>query len=263
MGIHEQVLRDVFALFQGQAASLVGSAVSANEYGLDTFTDVDVFFADKSALQYGLGLCVAQGWVLHPTSERRLKFTHRWGGKAFHVETYRLDKDGVELNLTVKLLGGKPVRNTAEVLLSFDFGALLVGYDCLADSFEDARLDLRPAFFPQFDTKSSAYPMVPDKRRAWVRGEFGKYNSFRQAERVAKYAMRGYDMSYVVPDLITGYEQRVEDLQLNPTPHNLALIDIYVQLCEHLDAQEWELVFEAMHELDANAELEELQVVFD
>lgn len=258
------LIQSSFDLFQGQAATICGSLVAKDEYGIDEFTDVDVFFDSSTALHFGLAHAKANGFSLDDWSQRKLTFNHRWGGKRFHVETYRLtDSNGVELNLTHKLLGGNSVRGTASTLLSFDFGLLLVGYDCLADSIEDARLDLRGGFFPEQHAVGGPYPMVPDKARAWVRGEFGQNSAIRQAERTAKYAMRGYDLSLVVPDLVLGYRKAALDQENRGTPNGSALSGIYLKLADLLEDEEWQEIRDGCLALGFDAPVPELQAVFD
>lgn len=58
---HKRRAQRVLEVFKGDEASLVGSAVSANEYGLDTFTDVDVFFADKDEEHINEAMKIANG----------------------------------------------------------------------------------------------------------------------------------------------------------------------------------------------------------
>ncbi len=259
-----ELLEQTFDLFQGQAASIVGSLVSAELYNIDTFSDVDVFFDSSTALHYGIAHAQAAGYELDSFSKRKMTMTHRWGGKRFHVETYRLtNAANVELNLTYKMMGGEPVRGLAAVLLTFDFGFLLAGYDCLADTFEDSFLDLRQGFFPKEYATNGPYPMAPDKRRVWERAEFGQNNAIRQAQRTAKYALRGYDMSAVVPSLVTGYALAAQDQLARETPKGEALADVYLAIKERLEDEEWTEILEACEQLGFNSPVEEMQAVFD
>lgn len=257
------LLEQVYNLFKGQPASLVGSAVSASLYNINTFNDIDVFFDSVEALHYGVATAEAGGYELDNYSKRKLGFSHRWGGKRFHVETYRLTKGDVELNLSHKLLGGVPVRGTAQVLMSFDFGFLLAGYDCQADTFEDAFLDLRPAYFPKEHAVGGPYPMVLDKGREFVRGNFGTNNALRSAERIAKYALRGYDVSAIKPQMMAGYRAAAEDLLQIGSDEKELLAEIYMTILDHIKFAEWDEIIEACSQLGFNEPVARLQEVFD
>lgn len=258
-----ELLELAYCQFQGQAVSITGGLVAGEENGVDEYGDIDLFADSPAALQFALAHAIGKGWRLDDKSARKLTFAHRWGQRPYHVETYRLLGDEGELNLSYKTLGKIPVRGTAAVLLTFDFGFLLTGYDCLADSFQEARLDLRGGFFPKEHAAGGPYPMVPDKARAWERGEFGMNTAIRQAQRTAKYALRGYDMSAIVPQLITGYERQSLDQMELCTPKGDAISDIYAAIANTMRFEEWEELLEATSQLTFNAELHEIQAVFD
>lgn len=259
-----ELLEQTFDLFQGQAASIVGSLVAAELYDIDDFSDIDVFFDSTHALHYGVSHAMSQGFKPDAFTRRKLALAHRWGGRRFHVETYRLyGDDGRELNLSHKLLANNPVRTTAGVLLSFDFGFLLAGYDCLASDFDEAFLDLRRGYFPKEYATNGPYPMVPDKGRAWVEGMFGQNSGVRQVHRTAKYALRGYDMSAVIPQLSQGYVHAAQDNLEQDTPRGHALADIYLTINDHLLAEEWQTILDACDQLGFNEPIETLQAVFD
>ena len=259
-----QLLEQTYNLFQGQPASIAGSLVSAQIYDIDDFTDIDVFFDSSQALHYGLAHAVSQGYTIAKQSKRKLGFTHRWGGKGFHVETYRLDgPDGNELNISKKLLGGQPVRTLTGVLHSFDFGFLLAGYDCLMPTFEDAWLDLRPAYFPKQMAAGEALPMIPDKGRAWVAGEFGQNNAIRQAHRAAKYGLRGYDLTAIAPQLVTGYRIAAEDQLERDTDPAKDLAEAYLAIADLLEFHSWDLLMDSCKQLGFNEPIEHIKAVFD
>lgn len=259
-----RLLEQAFDLFQGQPASICGSLVAAQLYGIDDFNDVDVFFDSSQALHYGIAHAVSKGYTLAPQSKRKLGFTHRWGGKPFHVETYRLDgPDGTELNVSRKMLGGNEVRTLTGVLHSFDFGFLLAGYDCLMPDFESAWLDLRPAYFPKQMASGEALPMIPDKGRAWVAGEFGRNNAIRQAHRAAKYGLRGYDMTAIAPQLVTGYRVAADDLLAAGSKPKEDLAEAYLAIADLIDFHSWDLLKEACEKLGFNEPVEHIKAVFD
>lgn len=259
-----QLLEQVYDLFQGQPASIAGSLVSAQLYDIDDFTDVDVFFDSSQALHYGLAHAISKGYQLAPQSKRKLGFTHRWGGKSFHVETYRLDSpDGHELNISKKLLGGQPVRTLTGVLHSFDFGFLLAGYDCLMPDFESAWLDLRPAYFPKQMASGEALPMIPDKGRAWAAGEFGQNNAIRQAHRAAKYGLRGYDLMAIAPQLAGGYRIAAADQIERETTEASMLAEAYLSIADLIEFHSWDLLMDACNQLGFNEPIEHIKAVFD
>lgn len=259
-----ELLEQTYHLFQGQPASIAGSLVAAHLYGIDDFNDVDIFMDSHESLHFALGKLEAEGFELQPASARKMSFTHRWGRNNFHVETYRtFSPEGIEYNLSHKKLGGNSVRTLTGVLHSFDFGFLLAGYDCLAPTFEDAFLDLRLAYFPKEMSSGSALPMIPDKAQAWVRGEFGKNNAIRQAHRTAKYALRGYDMAAVVPQLVTGYQIAAADFIDRDTNESKFMGEIYLAIVEHMLLGDWEGLNDACAQLGFNEPVEHLKAVFD
>ena len=266
----QELLEHTYRMFQGQPAAIAGSLVSADLAGIDEFNDVDVFFNSSAALHYALGYATLCGYELDTYSKRKMGFTHRWGNKPFHVETYRLNwhnlSSGIsdhELNISFKVLGGKPLRGLSEVLLSFDFGFLLAGYDCLAPTFEDSFLDLRPAYFPEAHASGGPYPLIPQKGREWMAGNFGQNNGIRSAHRLAKYAERGYDMSAIAPQMLSGYEQAAYDLSLTGRDKDSAIADIYLAIVELIKDEDWEEIISACDQLGFNEPIEKLQEVFD
>lgn len=191
----------------GLPACIAGSAVAAEAYGLPLgqFADLDVFCYSKEAL-----IAAAQKLVLTTGLEvesRHSRVWARWmrtGMQGWHTNSLKLHDpvSGVEVNLIYKLVNKHPLTSLAQVLESFDFGLLSMGYD-LANGVGQVQ-DLRGFFFPGLDP-DGPLPLLPGRRDAWRAGFISQYNGIRQVGRYVKYVQYGYDMSAVLDDLIEGY----------------------------------------------------------
>ena len=184
-------------------ACVAGSAVASAEYNLpdSDFTDVDVFCYSRESLIQGVNLLRSAGYTVEPRFERVL---HRWikyGLNGWHTNSMKmLDPSGAEINLIYKLVNKHPLTSLAQVLESFDFGLLGIGYD-----LEDGtRRDMRSYLFPDHDI-DGPLPLMPARRDSWRGGFISTYQGLRELGRYAKYVRRGYDLSLVKDDLITGY----------------------------------------------------------
>jgi hypothetical protein len=200
---------DMLTLLKGQPVFLCGSLVAEDEYGLtDAHSDVDLFCPTGNVLVATTQFLLGHGYKLDDRMERTWYRWLRFGFKTWHTNSLRLmSPGGVETNLVYKLTEGHATTSLAQVLESFDFGLLGVGYDVETG----VRRDLRPYLFPQFHglhwVRNGPLPMMPNKREAWRNGFISQYNGLREFGRYAKYHEYGYDMSLVKDDLATGYAE--------------------------------------------------------
>lgn len=197
------IIADVRALLTGEPVFLAGSLVAEHAYGKsNAHSDVDLFCPTPQVLiSVGQKLLDAG----YKFDDRFDRVWHRWlryGFKTWHTNSLRLvSPGGMDTNLVYKLTDGHPTTSLAQVLESFDFGLLGMGYDLESGTYRD----LRPYLFPGMDI-DGALPMMPNKRDNWRNGFISQYNGLREAGRYAKYHGYGYDLSLVRDDLVTGYQ---------------------------------------------------------
>ncbi len=200
-------INDVLSRLKGDPVFLCGSLVAEDEYGLvGAHSDVDLFCPTGNVLVATGQKLLGQGYTLDDRMERTWFRWLRYGFKTWHTNSLRLmSPGGVETNLVYKLTEGHATTSLAQVLESFDFGLLGVGYDVETG----VRRDMRPYLFPRTNLASimggCPLPMMPNKRDNWRSGFISHYNGLREFGRYAKYHDYGYDMSLVKDDLATGY----------------------------------------------------------
>jgi hypothetical protein len=197
---------DVLTRLKGDPVFLCGSLVAEHEYGLtNAHSDVDVFCPTGNVLVTTGQKLLGQGYTLDDRMQRTWYRWLRYGFKTWHTNSLRLmSPGGVETNLVYKLTEGHATTSLAQVLESFDFGLLGVGYDVETGTRRDARTYLFPDLFDPL-CPNQPLPMMPNKRDNWRQGFISHYNGLREFGRYAKYHDYGYDMSRVKDDLSTGY----------------------------------------------------------
>lgn len=253
-----EVIDRLLKQLHGTPAFIAGSCVAAEAHGHSSFHDIDVFVPSQGVLFSTIQQLLDQGYYLDERFDRVWYRWLRYGLKGWHTNSMRLfSMDNVETNVVYKLIDGHPTTSLAQVLESFDFGLLGVGYDIEEEQYRD----MRPYLFPGYDPQvGGPLPLMPNKRGNWRNGFISRYNGLRQAARLAKYYSYGYDMSLVMDDLVQGYcmaamyhaDQFDEDKKL--------LGEIYMVLAEKIEAEELEELAEAYATLDFN---DELDVIMD
>jgi len=238
------VIHDVSGPLLGLPVFLAGSAVAAEQYlNPQGFSDVDFFCRTPETIMAAAQKLIGAGFVL---DDRNESIHHRWmryGMKGWHTNSLKLHSPAdIEVNLVFKTIGKKPVQSLAEVLESFDFGLLAIGYD-----LEDGLIfrDMRSFMFPDLPDNAEAFPLMPNKRIAWRRGQFSRYNGTREPWRYSKYASRGFDMSLVKEDLLLGYEEAIEYWTDRGDPEHLQLAEIYTRLHADITANNYKSMLDA------------------
>ena len=195
-------IADVRALFTGDPVFLAGSLVAEQAYGLvNAHSDVDLFCPTSQVLISTGQKLLDHGYTLDDRFGRVWARWLRYGFKTWHTNSLRLNSPtGVETNLVYKLVDGHATTSLSQVLESFDFGLLGMGYDLESDRF----MDLRGYLFTGMDP-SGPLPLMPSKRMNWRNGFISQYNGLREAGRYAKYHGYGYDLALVKDDLVCGY----------------------------------------------------------
>lgn len=220
-------ISDVLHLLRGTPAYLAGSLVAEHVYGMNAaHSDVDIFCPTPTSLMTSGQRLLSVGYTFAPRFDR---VWHRWvryGFNNWHTNSLRLNSPaGVETNLVFKLVGKQPTSSLAQVLESFDFGLLGMGYDVEDGTFRDLRSYLFPGLDPD-----GPLPMMPNKRDGWRQGFISQYNGLRECGRYAKYYQYGHNMSMVKDDLVTGYYEAAD----------------YFETCYEQDQQQLGLIYRAI-----------------
>lgn len=199
-----ELISTVSSIVARLPACIAGSSVAAEAYGLPLgrYADLDVLCFTPEALVLGVERLRQAGFEIE---ERYTRVWARWlkyGMKGWHTNSLKMldPVTGAEVNLVYKLVGKKPLNTLAQVLESFDFGLLGMGYDLERGTYQD----LRSYMFPGRDI-DGPLPMMPLRRDDWRQGFMSQYQGLRQVGRYAKYVDYGYDMSEVKDDLYEGY----------------------------------------------------------
>lgn len=216
---------------------MAGSLVAAQTYGNeDAWSDVDLFCPNEQTIIAVGQKLLCMGYTLPDRFDRVWVRWKKYGFKKWHTNSLRLiSPTGVETNLVYKLTDGHPTTSLAQVIESFDFGLLATGYDLETGLFRD----MRDYLFPGVD-KSGPFPLMPNKRESWRSGFISQYNGIREVQRLLKYGDYGYDMSLVIDDLVTGYEQAALYFDGHFDPEKATLGKIYWTIAAKITAGDWD-----------------------
>jgi hypothetical protein len=192
---------EIMGMLHREPVFLAGSCVAAEAHGFTSFSDVDLFVPTQQVLMTTSQILLSNGATLDDRFDRVWHRWKRYGLKGWHTNSLKLELiSGVEVNVVFKMVDGHPTTSLAQVLESFDFGLLGVGYDIESGQYRD----MRPFLFPQYDI-NGPLPLMPNKRDNWLNGFISQYNGLREAGRYAKYHGYGYDLTAVAMDLVHGY----------------------------------------------------------
>lgn len=235
---------------RGRPGFLVGSAVAADVYGKhDAYTDVDVFVPSTNALASTVQFMLDHGCVMN---EQELRKWNRWqtiGPGDWHTSSIRLETlAGVEVNVVYKTVGKAPLTSLHAVLGSFDFGYVAMGYDLKTGTFHDGR-----TFWFGEQCDMHRLGLLPDRHLQWETGSIGRYTGVRQAQRWAKFALRGYDMSLSSPVLVQGYRTTATYYLSKDDPEYREYAPLYLALADLIEvggAQEIEDAFKGLQPHD-------------
>lgn len=226
------IIAEVSRPLLGMPVYLTGSLVAEEAYGLiEAHTDADLFCPSPEVLIAAAQRLLGEGYEL---DDRMARVWHRWlryGFNHWHTNSLKLESPlGTEVNLVFKLVDKHPTTSLAQVLESFDFGLLAMGYETETGTFRD----LRPYLFPGQDV-SGPLPLMPNKREAWRGGFISQYNGTRECGRYAKYVSYGYDLSLVKDDLLTGYWAAAEYLGERDKAEKQTLGKVYESIALHIE----------------------------
>ena len=196
----DQVLADAAAL----PAFLAGSAVAAAVYGHDyAYSDVDLFVPSQGVYYALITRLLERGYT--PASDRYAKQWKRhlrYGFNGWHTNSMQLRHPelDMEVNVIYKKIDGHETTQLSQVLESFDFGLLAVGYETETGTFRD----LRGYMFPGLDP-TGPLPLIGYRHEHLGSGFMSQHLMLRTAGRYARYVAYGYDLSAVKPVLVQGY----------------------------------------------------------
>ena len=203
--------RSVCTVFEGAPAVLVGSSVAIAAYGLTgTGNDLDIFVSNEFAFGSLTAKAVSYGFVM--ADDRDAKMVRRWqrnGIGSFHTNTTHLTSpEGVDVNITFKKAHGRALSTVSDVVESFDFGHLAMGFDLELGTFHD----YREVLFTDYLRKQgktfgdlTALPFLPHKEEAWQQGLISHYSAIRQFARYVKHYDYGFHLTEVTETMVKGY----------------------------------------------------------
>ena len=231
-------------------ACIAGSAVASETYGLPLSenSDIDVFCYTEQSLFVGTQRLLDAGFTMNDRFQRVWGRWLKYGTKGWHTNSMRLlSPELTETNIVFKTEGRHPLSSLSQVLESFDFGLLAMGYETEYSMFRD----LRDYLFPGLDP-DGPLPLTPKRRNDWLQGFISQYAGTRQATRVARYALNGYDMSMVIEDVSIGYRNAALYHSSSPKEGADTLSQIYLTLASLLEDEEFEKILDASKELTAS-----------
>lgn len=247
------LIADVRNLLQGEPVFLAGSLVAEQAYGkTNAHSDVDLFCPTFQAAVSTTQKLLDQNYKFDDRFDRVWYRWLRYGVKQWHTNSMRVrSPSGVETNIVYKITDGHPTTSLAQVLESFDFGLLGMGYDLESGLY----LDMRGYLFPQHDI-NGALPMMPSKRNNWRQGFISQYNGLREVGRYAKYHQYGYDLSLVKEDLVEGYWAAASYMSTTFDDDKKKLGLIYEAIAKHIEFDNIDELVKASKEIDYNDELD-------
>lgn len=234
----------ISAPLQGYPAFLAGSAVAAQQYvKLDAWSDIDVFCPSEQAMFINAQRLLDSGFEFAPRHDRVWARWIQYGFKKWHTNSLRMvePNTGTQVNLVYKLIEGHPATSLAQVVESFDFGLLAVGYDLQRGT----KHDFRSALFPGFYQRNGALPMMPNKRDNWRAGYISQYVGLREAARYVKYLAYGYDLKLVKDDLVEGYLNAAAYLTQRDSDDKKLLGQIYETFAFKISADDTQAITDA------------------
>jgi hypothetical protein len=251
----DEAIAESIELLRGTPVYMAGSCAAARAYDMDCgFSDLDLFVPTQQVLISTIQTLLNNGYTV---DDRYMRVWHRWlryGLKGWHTNSMRLhSRLDVETNVVYKIVDGHPTSTLAQVLESFDFGLLGVGYDMEQETWRD----LRPYLFPDVPL-GDALPLMPGRRDAWRNGYISQYNGLREAARYAKYHRYGYDMSLIKDDLIAGYRMVASYHLSQPDDDKQMLGQIYHTLGDKIEDNEIEELITSYKTLDFKDSLDQI-----
>jgi hypothetical protein len=213
---------------------------------------VDLFAASPVALAGMVQMFLDNGATLDTRNEAIWSRWSRYGiGENWKTHSIRMhSKEDIELNLVYKTEGRIPLRTTDMVLSSFDFGMLLIGYDCRTGRWKDKRL----SEFPGEDKWKLG--LAPEKEFDWVRGFFAPWIGLRQSWRWAVNIERNAPVERATLPLAIGYEVKGSYLIDKKRAYDQSLGEVYLRMADRIRNGDTAELIEAYEQLETEDELD-------
>jgi hypothetical protein len=230
-------VRDTVAPFP---SCVVGSAVLAAYHedlgtqGISTeFNDIDVF-TNSEAYYMLMGSLLHKGYKVMPNYERTPVRQLARGFGGWKTNSLKLEHpDAFEVNIICKYEGREELSDLYSVLLSFDWGGLLMGYDEFGVFH-----DMRAAVYP--DVTNGDYGMVPKREATIGRGYMSEYIAARMFGRTAKLGLRGHTIDRFAEQVNNGYAVLSAHYQGFPDAKHQALASFYHDVQKLIEDKEWD-----------------------
>lgn len=244
----EDALQEVLDVTRGLPMFLAGSNPAAVEHGKPhAYSDVDLFVPNQGMYFTGVQHLLNNGYEISDDRFTKMWNRHRlYGFNQWHTNSMKLlgKLTQLEVNVIYKRVDGHETTRLSQVIESFDFGLLGVGYETETGS----RHDMRTYFFGPGADDGRPLPMLPYRQETVGQGFMSQHIMLRTPGRYARYAHTyGYDLSRVKPTLVQGY-LAYADYKLGRTKEDdLTLGQIATSLARHLDEDDFDnlLEFEA------------------
>ena len=257
---------DAVQLVLGQARGLrcylTGSAAAAAAKELDgihgfdaAYSDVDLFVGSESEWVRSIQRLIDTGYTFGPRMEMLWYRALHYGTHGWHTNSMRLiNPEGIEVNLIYKTIGRHPTTSLSQVIETFDFGLLSMGWETEDGQFRDARSYQFPGMDP-----NGALPLLPWRRESIRQGHFREHQGLRTFGRAARYFDEyGYDGTLVIPDLVMGYHSAADYYSNRTEPEQLTLGLLYRQVAILMDDQDWAQLSKAAAQLPRMDTLDEI-----
>ena len=233
----QQVLHDM----KGQRAFLVGSAAAAVHYQLpDAYSDVDLFVPNAGSYFTSVQHLLDSGYRHENDKFKRVWDRHlSYGFNNWHTNSMKLlsNASDLEVNVIYKRVDGHETTRLSQVLESFDFGLLALGYETQTGRFHD----MRPYFFGAGCDNTTPLGLLPYREASLHQGYMSQHIMLRTPGRYARYAHSyGYDLSLVKPVLIAGYLNYAEYKKNRSSNDDLLLASIAESLAAHIELDEFD-----------------------
>ena len=216
----DQVLDDL----AGMPAFLAGSSVAGLlNYRPYAYTDIDVFVPNKGAYFACVQRLLGEGYSLESDKFEKMWRRHlNYGFNQWKTNSMKVTNEstGIEVNIIYKKVEGHETTQLSQVLESFDFGLLAVGFEAATRRFHD----MRTYFFGPGADDGRPLPFLPYREDGISQGFMSQHIMLRMPGRYARYAHTyGYDLSLVKPVMLQGYaayaayklnRSKAEDIQL-------------------------------------------------
>ncbi len=248
----DTVLADLAAVRSTVApfpSCVVGSAVLAAYHedlgtpGINCqFNDIDVFTNSESYFML-MGSLIHKGYKVLSNYERTPVRQLARGFGGWKTNSLKLTHpNGFEVNIICKFEGREELTDLYSVLLSFDWGGLLMGYDEFGVFH-----DMRQAVYPS--VTDGDYGMVPARGASIGQGYMGEYIAARMFGRLAKIALRGFTVKAFAEQISNGYLVLSTHYQGFPDAKHQALASFYHDVRQLIVEEKWQQLLDASNAL--------------